>query len=102
MLIKHDDPRTLAKRAFFLAYEAAGGPQGMGMLSARANVTEEDVYANVVGNGDYTMQPEREPERKMYGDYVFGRMLKLSIEVKDDGVETPEYEPRRDYQGWAG
>lgn len=43
----------IAKRFFFLAYNAAGPAGGMGVFQARRNVTEDDVWKNVNTAGDY-------------------------------------------------
>lgn len=101
MKIKSDNPQDLAVRAFYLAYEACGSTQGMGMLQARESVTESQIRENVVNNGDYPIQLGKSPNVRMYGDYVFGRMMKLRIIVQDDGVEVPDDMPRLDYQAWS-
>jgi hypothetical protein len=88
----------LAKRIFFLAYEACGRASGMGVLQERRSVTEEMVWNNVRGQGDYPMSFDRPGHP--YGDYVFGRMMKLFITVTAD-VDLPDTEPRADYQSWC-
>lgn len=84
MIIKTDgiNAETFLKRAFYLAYNACGGTTGMGMLQARSNVTEDDVWQNVNGTGDYSIKTDND----IYGDYVFGRMMKWGGEIKKDGT----------------
>lgn len=101
MKIQHTEPAALARRAFFLAYIACGGPLGWGILQAREGVTEDQVWRNVVTNGDYAYQPRPNSDVNAYGDYVFGRMMKLSIKVETDGVTFPDAKPRSDYQAWC-
>jgi hypothetical protein len=94
----------LVRRAFFLAYNACGGAMGMGVFQARDGVTEEHVWQNVLTRGDYggTFGNDR-PERP-YGDYVFGRMMKLSAEFNEANgtVTISDSKPRYDYQSWCG
>lgn len=100
MKIEHSNPTALAKRAFFLAYQACGGTFGMGILQARDGATEDDVWENVKTRGDYPSAHGVEPDRP-YGDYVFGRMMKLGLEVHQDGVSCIERKPTPDYQAWS-
>lgn len=94
------DPVAFIKRAYKLAYEACGGPFGYGILQARSQASEEDIFKNVCMAGDYPCRHEPDPEKtqKFYGDYVFGRMMKLGMRVIDGQVEindawgwTPDY-----------
>lgn len=93
---------NVVKRAFFLAYEACGGTFGRGAFQARSNATEEDVWKNVLTRGDYAgMFPIDEPNRP-YGDYVFGRMMKLTCEFNGNQITIRDDVPRLDYQAWCG
>lgn len=94
MEIKHSNPEALAKRMFFLAYEASR-VVGMGFLQARQNVTEDQVF------GALWKQSHRELPINYCGDYIFGRMVKLNIEVWEDFIDIPDDNPRMDYQSWA-
>lgn len=98
-----DDLTTqqVAKRIVYLAWQACGGPTGMGFLQDRPNATEEEVWKNAVGRLDYPGEPLND-ESRIYADYVFGRMMKLSVRVAGDKVLLPTDIPRRDYQGWCG
>lgn len=93
-------PLETAKEAFWLAYKAAGGARGMGAFQARGDATREDVFENVQAEGDYPGEP-RASGNELYGDYVFGRMLKLRLAVADEGVEVPTTDVRPDYQSWS-
>jgi hypothetical protein len=98
----------VVKKAMFLAYNACGGPVGMGILQARNNVTEEDVWNNVANRGDYPggnsfgSNKIEEKSGKVYADYVFGRMMKLSISWAENEIQVNDGKPSRDYQGWCG
>jgi hypothetical protein len=76
----------------------------MGFLQNCPGATEEKVWNNVVSHGDYPGGAEicRDKPGTAYGDYVFGRMMKLSINWTKDAVEVRDSEPRRDYQSWCG
>lgn len=92
--------RQVAERAFWLAWQACGSPMGMGILRDRDGVTESDVAKNVKSNGDYPCNPNEEPGR-LYGDYVFGRMMKLAIRFDATTVTSRSDAPRSDYQSWC-
>ena len=92
---------TVAKRAFWLAWQACGGPLGAGFLQDNPSATEEDVWANARTAGDYSGMPMRK-DSGVYGDYVFGRMMKLGIGFSGDTITVdPPGEPDPDYQGWC-
>lgn len=95
---------AVVRRAFHLAFVACRRPSGMGVFQDRGpNVTEDQVWQNVQTRGDYPGFPDERPGRA-YGDYVFGRMMKLSVEYseKDGTIKIRDDEPRPDYQGWSG
>jgi hypothetical protein len=100
-LASNENATRLAKRMMFLAYEACGGPMGMGFLQARSNVTEEQVWNNVVNNGDYPGGPVNRGGR-IYGDYVFGRMMKFGVEIVDNTVSFRTDDLRPDYHAFSG
>jgi len=84
----------ITKRAFFLAYRAAQ-VVGMGALQARDNATEDEVWGQVC--------PLKPGTKMAYGDYVFGRMMKLTLRWNDGGQVqsiTP-MAPKPDYQSWC-
>lgn len=101
------DAETLVKRIFWLAFQAAGGPVGYGVFQDRPGIDEEAVWSNVQNDGDYNFAGtvpnpfSRSKLNDWYGDYVFGRMLKLGVQVNDRTVTLPEDKyARPDYQGW--
>ena len=66
-----------AKRAFYLAWQACGGPMGMGVFRDHGpGMTEEQVVSRAVNAGDYGGPLPGVTNRagEIYGDYVFGRM----------------------------
>ncbi|MEN6549969.1 MAG: hypothetical protein ABFE07_28330 [Armatimonadia bacterium] len=90
----------VAKRIFWLAWQACGGPLGAGWLQNHPEATEADVWQNVCTNGDYPGNPSSRPG-DAYGDYVFGRMMKLTVLYKADEVALNDERPRGDYQAWC-
>lgn len=90
MKIECSNPRSVAKRAFFLAYESSSA-MGLGFIQARSNVTEDDVWTAINSRND----------NNPYADYTFGRMMKLSINFNDTFVSVPDSQPRGDYQSWC-
>jgi hypothetical protein len=105
MRIACERPQEVVKEAFWLAWQACGGPLGMGWLQNKSDVTKYQVWSNVRTAGDYgkggsVMKPDKPGEA--YGDYVFGRMMKLRIKWGLDYVEVGDGEPRIDYQAWCG
>jgi hypothetical protein len=99
MLVEHENPTELAKEIFWLAWQACGGPMGMGFLQDRSGVTRDDVWGNVNNAGDYPMNHNKANEP--YADYVFGRMMKVGVTILKDGIEMRDFEPRADYQSWC-
>lgn len=92
----------LAKRMFKLAWDACGGPQGLGFLQDRGSaVTEDQVWERAVGAGDYSGTFSAK-KGQAYGDYVFGRMMKLYFEFGDSFVQGGNGAWRRDYQSFCG
>ena len=99
------DREVLMKRIFFLLYEACGGPRGMGILQARNGVTEDEVWKNVFTGGDYPgdIGKRNAAQGKVYGDYVFGRMMKWGIRFGPEAgiFKLSDNEFRPDYQGFC-
>lgn len=89
----------IVKRMFWLAWLAAGSPVGMGFLRDNPNAGEDDVWENVMGGGDHAIC--RYGPGDTYGDYVFGRMLKLKIRWDDKSITLPRYQPNPAYQAWC-
>ena len=93
---------NVASRALFLAYNAAG-VFGMGVFQAQNNKTEQEVFDNVVYKRDYPGQRQT-PDMtnfRLYADYVFGRMMKLVINVNNNALKFSDDKPRLDYQSWG-
>jgi len=107
--IPHHDPLALAKRMYWLAWQACGAPYGMGILQDKPDATEEDVWQGVIGAGDYVgdLRNARTNDRgELYtnADYVFGRMMKFGLAVLPDRVMSNYKEgwlPQADYQMWC-
>lgn len=101
MKIMHDNPTALAKRIFFIAYESCGGVLGMGVFREKSDVTEEQLWDNLVNAGDYSYNPRRNPSKTPYADYCFGRMMKFGLTINTDSIEISDREPHLAYQGWS-
>ena len=80
MRIQTKNPEAAVKRAFWLAWQACGGPLGMGVFQDHPDATEDDVWQNVGCQADYPGSTRESRPGEAYGDYVFGRMMKLSID----------------------
>lgn len=95
-----------AKRMFKLAWDASA-VMGAGAFQDRGSgMTEEQVWENVVGAGDYPFRAKAPPTapsrpRSVYGDYVFGRMMKLGVGIGDGFIEMGDAMYRGDYQSFA-
>lgn len=98
MIVKVEQPEAFAKRMFFLLWQAIGGPMGMGVFQNRPGATEEDVFENVQTSGDYACNVN--PRGDLYGDYVFGRMMKFGCAVLEDRIKLPDRDFQPDYQGF--
>jgi len=90
----------VVKRMFWLAWQACGGPLGTGVLQDNPGANEDTIWEQVLTQGDY---PGRSHLKKgeVYGDYVFGRMIKLMVRYTDTEIELDGHEPRSDYQAWC-
>ncbi len=96
--------QQLAEQIMFTAWQACGGPLGMGVLQDRGpGMTLAQVMANVRSAGDYPGGPMgRDKPGELYGDYVFGRMMKTRVRYTDDTVELGgRGKPEPSYQAWA-
>ena len=98
--IKINNAEAVVKKACFLAYEACGDSSGMGFLQARDAVSEDDVWNNIMSSGDYPGPSHNKPG-KVYGDYVFGRMMKIHFEYTADSITYYTGELDVEYQGWC-
>ncbi|MFA6358894.1 MAG: hypothetical protein WCY09_09590 [Candidatus Omnitrophota bacterium] len=100
------DLLAVVKRMVFLAYNASGGPVGMGIFQAlRLNNTtpnEEQVWKCAYNAEDYPLKHTGENE--VYCDYVFGNMMKwgCSWDTKTNTITVPNRTFRHDYQAFCG
>lgn len=92
----------VAKEMVWLAWQACGGPLGLGVLQNRPDATKDDVWKNATRAGDYSgSRFKRGSAGEVCADYVFGRMMKLYFRYGDNWVEIRDAEPRPDYQAWC-
>ncbi len=101
MKVATANPKEVAEEAFWLAWKAAGGPSGMGFLQDNPGATKDEVLSNARYSADYPLNLRTDRPSEISGDYVFGRMVKLTIQYDDAGVTIPDDDPRPDYQGWS-
>ena len=105
MKIKLANPNDIEKflsRLFFLAWQGCGGPIGMGIFQNRPSATEAEVFRNVLTSGDYPSGAfARNQDGGVYGDYVFGRMMKFGANVSGEIISFTDSPFRADYQGFA-
>lgn len=98
-----DDIKSIdvIKRALFLAYNASQ-VYGAGILQKRNGVTENDVFQNAAFSGDYPSH-HGVGINAIRADYVFGRMMKLSMEINNDKNTILVYKDETDieYQSWG-
>lgn len=98
MIVSVSKPEQFVKRMFFLLWQACGGPLGLGVFQDAPEATEDEVFENVKTAGDYPTKLTKE----LYGDYVFGRMMKWGCDIREDGsIEIKDREFRPDYQGFS-
>ena len=102
------DPVHVAKRAYYLAWDNAGPPVGMGILQDRPGSKEDEVWAAVCGSADYpgdfkSAKQNRDGSLTVEGDYVFGRMMKLRMRITEDAIEVMDHGRPFDvqYSGFA-
>jgi hypothetical protein len=95
----NEEALTVAKEAVWLAYQAAGGPAGMGIFQAKDDAKKDQVWDQAYDQRDYSVR--HGPPEYVSCDYVFGKMMKLRFTVKDGAIEFPDHEPRSDYQAWC-
>jgi len=101
-----EETLPVVKRMYWLGWQACGGPMGMGVFQNRPEANEDAVYDNISRGADYPGETNLATggrDNEWYGDYVFGRMMKLSMvyipetgELKASGGISP------DYNAWAG
>ena len=97
--VQPDNIIPIVRRMFWLAWNACGSPQGMGVLQDNPIATEEGVWDNVCNCGDYPGPPQNTDGYS--GDYVFGRMVKLFVRVEGNTITLHDTKPNPSYQGWA-
>lgn len=94
------ETKAVLKRALHLAWKACGGTMGMGFfMDEGPDKTEDEVWERVHGPGDYCISLSR--QGSLYADYVFGRMMKLSVQYGLDYIHVPDVPVRSDYQSWC-
>lgn len=101
IIIDKVTPSDFAKRAMFLAWKACGGPKGMGVFQDRPDADENAVWTNILSAGDYPGGGAFVRDGEAHADYVFGRMMKLTLRLKDGNLEIADYDWTLDYQSFC-
>lgn len=90
----------LVKDIFYTAWLACGSPRGMGVLQDNPGASREEVWECVRDSKDYAMTTNTKTSWK--ADYVFGRMMKFTVELDEDKVVVSgSAEPTPSYQSWC-
>lgn len=89
--------RRLAMTCMLLAYNFSITPPQWSPYEENRDVTVEDIEAVV------TIRPLQNEIVKIYGDYIFYRMVKLEISFNEEEgwVEVPNSPPHPEYQSWS-
>ena len=92
----------IAREMMWLAWQACGGPVGMGAFQNRPGATRDDVWKQAIGGRDYPggIKAADGPGIAT-GDYVFGRMMKIHFTFDADSVTVPDGAQQPDYQAWC-
>lgn len=96
--IECKEPEAVVKEAFWLAWQACGGPKNMGWLQDNPTADKEAVWKQMYDRVDYAGNHGQNRTGNVYGDYVFGRMMKLGLQWDENGIEFTDSAPRSDYQ----
>ncbi|MFC1535755.1 hypothetical protein ACFL4H_00145 [Candidatus Neomarinimicrobiota bacterium] len=106
---KCKDPEQIVKMAFYIAWVACGGPLGMGMLQDNPTASIDDIWENVSYSGNYpgdalSSRKDAKGRDEVYGDYVFGRMMKLRFKYDKTTIYYGDYQTEYDvsYNAFAG
>ena len=94
-----DEALAVAKRMFWLAWKASD-VFGSGFLQDKSDADEEAVWDNLLGAGDYPGSIAPDLSRP-HADYVFGRMMKLGVDIEGSSVVISDRELSADYQSWC-
>jgi len=96
------DPKELASRILWLAWQAVNAPSGMGILQDYPDASEEEVLQGTLNAHDYdNFHAKQCSITDIYADYVFGRRMKLSFKIEKDTFIFPDEGCQFDYQAWA-
>jgi hypothetical protein len=92
----------VAKEMLWLAWNACSGPIGMGWMQDCPDAQKDDVWDRANGAGDYGgVSSKRAGPNQVHGDYVYGRMMKITFEYGDEFIEFQESKLSPDYQAWC-
>ena len=80
---------SVAKQALFMAYNASN-VVGLGVLQEVSGATIDQVW-DVASHSP----------TKLYADYLFGRMMKLGVDILDNKIEVRDGANSQDYQSYA-
>lgn len=88
MFIESKEPRKLASRMAFLAYQAAS-VVGRGAFQAKEGVTEEQIQTLLTSTN------------LLRYDYLYGRRMKFDIRIEENGIMISDRILDPEYQSWC-
>lgn len=90
------DTEEIVKLAFWLAFQASH-PMGLGFLQseAAAVATEDDVWDKV------SKQESSDGSLRFSADYIYGRMMKMNLCIRDGEITFPSHKISPDYESWC-
>lgn len=104
--MKHEVVNGLevAKEMVWLAWQACGGPLGMGWLQNRPGASKQEVWAATMSSRHGFIDLEHSTLEVVKADYVFGRRMKLYFWYTNIEVGYDDYREQAspDYNAWAG
>lgn len=98
---EHVTTEVFAKRLFYNLW-LVSSVAGMGVFQDRGVVPQEVVIERAINDTEYSGTRPL-PNGKLYGDYIFGRMMKTGFEWNEKEISIPDsyQKPRLNYQSWA-
>jgi hypothetical protein len=93
------------KRAFALVYKACDPAMGWGLLQAgrvegKADLPEDVIWKCVYNQEDYPGATHNHPG-DVYGDYVFGRMMKWGVRFDSETIDGYKSHFNREYESFC-
>ena len=105
--IQGNKAEDILKEMFWLAWKSSG-VFGMGVLQDKGDANKNEVWNNILNNGDYPggslgLRTDDNGFINIFADYVFGRMMKMSVSynAKNNEISFYDNELSLSYQSWC-